>query len=222
MLAYAASRPRIAQRRASPNAMLVVIGAHVALVAAVMSARMDLPPRFHPEQTIVDFLPLPTDPPQQDQRQTHPARQQQTVRDRTVDHPDPRVGADLGSHELDTTGEDLGTKLPPIDFRPDPKPPVRLDPVRSDAQLLTPASDLKPPYPASKLLNEEEAVLRLRLTIDDHGRVIAVDPVGRTDPVFLAAARRHLIAHWRYKPAMSDGQAVSSSAVITLHFELNG
>jgi len=89
-------------------------------------------------------------------------------------------------------------------------------------ELLTPASDLKPPYPESKLLNEEEAALRLRLTIDDHGRVVAVDPVGSADAVFLAAARRHLMAHWRYKPATQDGQAIASTIVITLRFQLDG
>lgn len=65
-------------------------------------------------------------------------------------------------------------------------------------------------------------MLRLKLTIDARGRVIAVEPVGRTDPAFLDAARRHLLAHWRYKPATAKGQAVASSAVITLRFELNG
>jgi protein TonB len=94
--------------------------------------------------------------------------------------------------------------------------------VSSAARLLTSGADLKPPYPESKLLNEEEAALQLRLTIDDHGRVVAVDPIGRADPVFLGAARRHLLAHWRYKPAMQDGRAVATSIVITLRFQLDG
>ena len=66
-----------------------------------------------------------------------------------------------------------------------------------------------------------EAVLRLRLTIDDRGRVTAVEPVGRADPVFLAAARRHLLAHWRYKPASENGRPAASSTVITLRFQLD-
>ena len=37
-------------------------------------------------------------------------------------------------------------------------------------------------------------MLRLRLTIDARGRVVAVEPVGRADRAFLAAARRHLLA----------------------------
>jgi protein TonB len=102
-----------------------------------------------------------------------------------------------------------------------PLPPIPL-PISSGAQLLTAPSDLKPPYPQSKLLTGEEAALTLRLTVDDHGRVVAVEPVGRADPVFLAAARRHLLAHWRYKPAIDDGRAISSSIVVTLRFEIDG
>jgi protein TonB len=104
---------------------------------------------------------------------------------------------------------------------PDPvpfKPPAG---VSSGAQLATPPSELRPPYPAIKLASEEEAVLKLRLTIDAGGRVVAVEPVGRADPVFLQAARRHLLAHWRYKPALEIGRAVTSTTVITLRFQLD-
>ena len=67
-----------------------------------------------------------------------------------------------------------------------------------------------------------EAVLRLRLSIDERGRVVSVDPVGAADGAFLAAARRHLLAQWRYKPAMEGGRAVATSIVITLRFQLEG
>jgi protein TonB len=91
-----------------------------------------------------------------------------------------------------------------------------------DARLLTPPAELKPPYPPSKLLSEEEAVLTLRLVIDERGRVVSVDPVGRADSAFLEAARRYMIARWRYQPATDDGRAISSSLTVTLRFELNG
>jgi protein TonB len=87
---------------------------------------------------------------------------------------------------------------------------------------VTPASDVKPPYPPSKLRDGEEAALRLKLTIDERGRVTGVEAVGPADPVFLAAARRHLIAHWRYRPATEDGRAVATSTLVTLRFELAG
>jgi protein TonB len=89
------------------------------------------------------------------------------------------------------------------------------------ALLLTPPSELKPPYPQSKLLTGEEATLKLALSIDEHGRVVAVEPVGPADKVFLDAARRYLIAHWRYRPATLDGRPVASNLTITLRFELD-
>jgi protein TonB len=95
-------------------------------------------------------------------------------------------------------------------------------PVRHGPKLLTPPSELRPPYPPSKILSQEEAVLRLRLTISDAGRVTAVDPIGFADREFLDAARRYLIAYWRYQAATEDGRPVSSSSVITLRFQLDG
>ena len=49
----------------------------------------------------------------------------------------------------------------------------------------------------------------------------SVEPVGSADPAFLEAARRHILARWRYRPATEDGRAVASSTVVSLRFELN-
>jgi protein TonB len=114
-------------------------------------------------------------------------------------------------------GIGAGTQpLPP--FAPQPTP--RADPVRSGPRSLTPAHLVEPPYPPSKLLAEEEAALRLKLSIDQRGRVVAVDPVGSVDRTFFQAARRHILANWRYRPATEDGRAIASSTVITLRFTL--
>ena len=125
-------------------------------------------------------------------------------------------GFDAGPKPVDP-GVIAGNGANVIAELPRPHSIVKLGPT-----LLTSASDLKPAYPPSKLVTQEEATLRLRLTIDESGRVTAVDPVGRADSVFLAAARRHLIARWRYRPATEDGRAVVSSMLITLRFELDG
>jgi protein TonB len=220
MLAYAANAPRHAERRPSPNAMLVVIAVHVAALAALMSAKMDLPTRiFDPPPTVVS-IPLPKPPPTPVVTPTRPQSN-----DAWIDHPTPQVPVPpLPNLPIDTgestlpPGPAVGPAVTPT---PTPQPLPSIS-ARRGAELLTPASELKPPYPQSKLLTEEEAVLRLKLTIDERGRIVAVDPVGRADSVFLAAARRHLMAHWRYKPASEDGRAVASSTVITLRFQLNG
>jgi len=221
MLAYLANRPVPGQRQSSPNALLLVISVHVALLAVVMSAKMDLPAGIKPPPIPIFWVPKPTDPPPPT-TQTQP-RTQQT--NNQIDRPrteviTPPIGDDQGEA---STSQDSGTVLGGGGTAtiPDFRPPV-LTPIHHDPRLLTPASELKPPYPASKLLSEEEAILTLRLTIDDSGRVVAVDPVGRADRAFLDAARRHLIAHWRYQPATEDGRTITSSLTITLRFQLDG
>ena len=103
---------------------------------------------------------------------------------------------------------------------PNPVPIPTLAVVRTGPRFATPEWALRPPYPADKQRLEEEAVLKLRLIIDERGRVVSVEPVGSFDRSFLEAARKHLLAKWRYKPATEDGRPVPSSTVITLRFEL--
>lgn len=224
MLAYAAHRrPR---RRLSPSALALIIGGHAVAIALLATAKMDLPDLIKTPRTEVVDIPLPPEPvppdtqkPQQETRLPPP--------DSFLDRPPPVVvlpqpgpGVDLGP-PISSTFPDIGPTLdtpldPPV--RADPVPPAV--PVRVAARAITPPDLLRPPYPDSKQRSEEEAVLRLRLSIDARGRVTAVEPVGAADPAFLAAARSHLIRHWRYRPATEDGRAVATSLVITLRFEL--
>jgi len=217
MLAYAASRRVVADRPSSPSTLLVVIGLHAAVLAAVVSAKMDLPERFRNVPIPVDLIPQPPPPPERPVAQ--PNRPQTNTSQ--IAHTTTAVPIELADPiAVDHTQVDLGPIVGPSTFTiPDPPRPVEL--ARSDARLLTPAWDLKPPYPASKIASEEEAVLQLRITIDERGRVIAVEPLGRADPAFLDSARRHLLSHWRYKPAIEGGRAVTSSMVIRLRFQLD-
>lgn len=220
MLAYAANRPVAVDRRPHPNAMLAIIAVHVALLAALASAKIEYDRHRPAPPIVIDSIPLPK-PPRPDTRLRHPSYPQPTP---TPFPHNPAGPQPLPYNPAFPTGPtaDPGPANPlPLPI-PEPRPLPMPQLGNSGPQLLTPTSELRPPYPASKLLNEEEAVLRLKLTIDARGRVIAVEPVGLTDPAFLDAARRHLLAHWRYKPATAGGQAVASSAVITLRFELNG
>ena len=217
MPAYA--RHPVAQRRSSPNAMLVIIAAHVAAVAALMSAKMELvSPAFDPP-TIVDLIQEDDPPPPNDIVPAVPAQPRPSV----ADQPKPLVPTPGSAEIVDSRpspvpdfDQIVGPSLDP----PRAEPVVPVPPAKVAARLLTPASELKPDYPRSKLASGEEAVLRLRLAIDERGRVVAVEPMGGADPAFLQAARRHLLARWRYKPAMEGGQAVPSSTVITLRFQL--
>ena len=217
MLAYAAHRRRIAERHSAPHAMLVIIAGHVALIAAVMSARMDLPERLLHPPTEVELIKLPPPPP----KQVLPP-----VRSKPAPSQIDRVPVIV---PVPQPGEAPAQQPRPIPSLPavGPSPAVQhiplppADPVRVGPRFATPPAAVRPPYPASKIQSEEEAVLKLRLSINERGRVVAVEPVGRADPAFLAAARRHLLAQWRYRPATEDGRAIASATVITLRFELD-
>lgn len=220
MLAYAANRPDPAGRRSSPNTMLFIVAAHVAAIAALMAAKMDVvrPPK-EPPIFVETITPPPPPPPNAatpkkptpapNEWLSHPIAQVPTA-------PVRQPPVDLGGTTTIDPGPVIGPSVDPV-----PLPLPNPLPVRAEPRLLTPASMLRPPYPESKLANEEEAVLRLRLGIAADGRVTSVDPVGRADPVFLDAARRYLIAHWRYSPATIDGRAMASTEVITLSFRLD-
>lgn len=219
MLAYAANRPLVGKRQSSPNALLLVISAHVALVAVVMSAKMDLPRRIiDPPIRTIDIR-QPHDPPNQPQPPVaHPTPV--PIPTPQPPNPIPRVqeGPTVGTGPIGTGPiMDGGTSIASGTSNP-----IKLIPVHHEPQLLTAFSELRPPYPASKLASEEEAVLTLRLTIDSAGRVVAVEPVGRADRVFVDAARRYMMARWRYAPATEDGQAIGSSLTVTLKFMLDG
>jgi protein TonB len=216
MLAYAAHRRRVAERHSAPHVMMLIVTAHIALIAAVMSARMELPPRFFPPSIKIRNIEIPPPPPPVPTEGKTKTKAATTIIDHTrVIVPPPHPTGD--KIIVDTTrppmggGGAIGTQ----------DPPLKLVPVRIGPRFATPPSEVRPPYPPSKLDREEEAVLRLKLTIDAGGRVIAVDAVGKADPAFLAAARKHLLAHWRYRPATEDGRAMASATVITLRFELN-
>lgn len=221
MLAYAASRPTIAARRSSPQSMLLIASVHVVAIAVLMSAKMELPLPIRNDPIDVDLIELPKPPPPEDPARPRPPRPIES----TVFKPRPNVPivpiADPPIVDVTST-PDFNRDVAPVLPRPHPELRPAPEPVRIGARLTTPESQLKPPYPRSKLLSEEEAALPLRLTIDERGRVIAVEAVGPADPVFLEAARRHLLARWRYSPAREGGRPIRSTVKITLRFQLDG
>ena len=219
MLAYAAHN-RTAARSGSPKALALIVAGHVALITAVMSAKMEL--------VTSDSFPIPklieitTDPPPPPpEPESDPIVKRKRAQESFIDKPAsitdmdatfPSTSFDQGA-SIDDIAKVIGTD---IGFsRVDPPTPVRVA-----ARFNTPESALKPPYPNDKLRDEEEAVLKLRLSIDPRGRVTAVEPVGPADASFLEAARRHIVRAWRYKPATEDGVAIHSTTVITLAFRL--
>ncbi|WP_205479901.1 energy transducer TonB [Sphingomonas arenae] len=223
MLAYAAHRrPR---RHLSPTMLSLIIGGHAVAIAFLVTAKMEVNP-FVPKTPItIEPIPLPKDPPPPEPRPKTdprtPAQQQPSVIT-----PTPPLYPPLPDNPVVDSGPATTDIIPDIrpiidaPLGPKVEPLPIKEPVKVAARLATPADLLRPPYPDSKLRTEEEAVLKLRLGIDERGRVVSVEPVGAADPEFLQAARKHLIRTWRYKPATEDGRPVATSITITLRFEM--
>lgn len=225
MLAYAANRRT--RRKLSPTALTLIIGGHAIALGLLITAKMDV--TVFPRTTTKIFdVPLPKPPedptpPPPRQIEQQPQVQPPISRIDTVppviplpiDTPLTPIGPPV-TEIVPDVGKIIDTPLPQPIFNDQlPKAPVKVA-----ARLVTPSDLLRPPYPDAKRRSDEEAVLRLRLTVDPRGRVTAVEPVGAVDPDFLAAARAHVLRHWRYRPATEDGRAVSTTLTVTLRFEL--
>lgn len=226
MLAYTAHRRT--HRQLSPATLVGIVGVHAVALTLVAMAKMGVPIIPKGPDTQIYNVPLkppppPTPPPPQPQVET------QTTKPPPPDShievvppvlplqgsgPSVDFGPSSASNPPDI-GPSLVTPLDPGPIDP-PKPAV----VHQAARFATPADLVRPPYPESKRRSEEEATLRLSLSVDERGRVTAVNPVGAADPAFVAAARAHLLRYWRYKPATDDGRPVTTNLVVTLKFEL--
>jgi periplasmic protein TonB len=220
MLAYATGRQQIARRGDSPSTLLFIIGAHVTALAVVMSMKMDLPARIWNQNPEVVLVPLDKPPPEPQVEPKPRTAPSQLDQPKVIIPTKPLDSQPIDNRPTDKVEftELVGPKLPEL-------PPLSqkiIEPVRTGPRLATPTDLLRPPYPQSKLESQQEASLRLKLTIDERGRVLAVEPVGPADPAFLNAARKHLIARWKYQPATVDGRPLASTTVITLRFELEG
>ena len=218
MLAYAANGPRAAGRVNSPRALTLILIGHAVLIGAVMSAKMgviDVDP-YDP----IDIFNVPIKPPPEPQ----PPAPKPNPQPSFIEHPVTFIDVPVINQNLPIDkGPPIVPWNPPVIGDGPPLPPanpVKAAPVRVAAIFSTPDGAVRPPYPTSKIRLQEEATLRLRLSIDARGRVTSVEPVGAADPEFLAAARRHILRSWRYKPATEDGVGIASSTVITLRFRL--
>lgn len=216
MLGYAPEQG-LRSHRARPGTLTLIVGAHALALALVMTAKMELPQRSFFPPTVLTPIPETPEPPPPDR--LPPPRT--PAEPSHIDSVRPVVTDLSGSLTVDPGPMILPNLDPRPAVQPVPPDPVALaEPVRVGPKLATSGERLRPPYPDSKRRLEEEAVLKLKLTIGPDGRVTAVEPVGAADPVFLDSARKHILKNWRYQPATEDGRPVGSTLTITMRFEL--
>jgi periplasmic protein TonB len=80
-----------------------------------------------------------------------------------------------------------------------------------------------PSYPRDALREGVEGTVMLQVLVDVDGRPLQVD-VQRSsgDRRLDAAARRQVLQHWRFRPAMQDGRPVQAIGLVPIAFNLRG
>ena len=79
-----------------------------------------------------------------------------------------------------------------------------------------------PPYPRDSVRNGDEGTVLLQVLVDVDGRPLAVDIVdGSGHRELDKAARRHVLANWRFRPATRDGRPVQAIGLVPIEFSLN-
>jgi protein TonB len=78
-----------------------------------------------------------------------------------------------------------------------------------------------PPYPVDAIRNALTGTVMLRVLVDVDGKPIDVR-IERSSGhrVLDAAARKHVLAKWRFRPAMQDGRTVQAIGLIPVDFHL--
>src|SRR5687768_4192867 len=163
MLAYAAENPRPAGRAGSPKALTLIVAGHAVLIGAVMTAKMDVIRILPTKPPIVFNVPPPPVEPE-----VKPHAEPQIPQTTFIDRVPPAVPMEPVVPHIPIQEGPIVQPLPPAGGVGGGiiVAPPRHVPALSGPRLATAGDALKPPYPSDKLRLEQEATLKLRLTID--------------------------------------------------------
>jgi len=216
------SRSAYANRR-SPAALAAAIALNGGLVGLLIAVPVTMKIMPHDPPMRVYKVPLtPPPPPVADpppQTAEHPVAQPrpqpaQPPRTTIVDPIVPIAGdgAIVGG-EIRLDGADSGEILPPV---VPPAGPVLVK-ASPDPRF---AARFRPTYPPALRREGLEGSVTVRVTIDEQGRVIAIEQVRATHPAFFEETRQQALRGWRFRPATRDGVPVRSEQVLTVQFRM--
>jgi len=78
-----------------------------------------------------------------------------------------------------------------------------------------------PAYPVPALRNHEQGTVLLRVEVDTSGKPVNVSIERSSGSRRLdQAARQQVLRHWRFVPALVDGQAVAADGLVPVDFSL--
>lgn len=195
-------------------------------VLALLLIPATIPPTsgdFRPVTTIIELIdppkpvPLPPDPepvpvvPQQTRDITPSTPALPTVPTTQPIAVDPVI-VDPGTLPTAATGDALAQPgSAEIAAPPGPVTGMALRYLRADP----------PPYPIDALRAGSQGTVMLRVLVDVDGTPLQVDIQRSSGNRKLDdAARRHVLARWRFEPAMRDGVAVQAIGIVPIAFNL--
>ena len=208
--------------RLHPDAKRIVgLAAAISLNTALLMlllVPMRAPPTLSLPEVIrlqwIQHKPIPPTPPVKVPVTTPQPRPHAAVMhpQKVVQPMDPPVIVDHGSEPVveqaavDHTPPATGTRTTPL-------PGVLLE-----------YADAPPPaYPRDALREGVQGVVLLQVLVDVDGRPLQVDVQHSSgDRRLDIAARKQVLQHWRFRPAMQDGHAVQAIGLVPIAFNLNG
>lgn len=169
-----------------------------------------------PAEIVVDFiraevlpppLPVPPVPPPP----VRPAPAPRTVAPAVVPVVIAPSAHTVAAVQADPVTESLG------DPAPDPGPTL------ASAAAIAYADVPPPPYPAMARRRRLEGEVLLRVRVDESGRPVEVE-IERSSGhrVLDRSAREHVLARWRFQPALLGGRPVQAWARVPVNFRLEG
>ena len=189
--------------------MAVVVALHGLLLAAVWFARVELP-HHEDEALTVSLLSDPAPVHDEQPRVIPPAR---------LLAPLPVVFVDNAP----------AIEIPVVEAAPTPSPAVHVTataptvaaPENLGTELAVQCPERTPPrYPPLAKRQREQGEVRLKVELDESGRIDRVTIVSSSGSPRLDDAARTAIESWRCRPAEHDGQPVRAVALQSLAFVL--
>lgn len=113
--------------------------------------------------------------------------------------------------------------LPAVaDAAPDSAPAISAPSAPVEAGQLHYLSSPAPSYPVAALRAEQQGTVLLRVLVATDGRPTEVNVQTSSGHRALdLAARNQVLRHWRFQPAMQNGQAVQAYGLVPVSFSLN-
>jgi len=187
---------------------MMIIGSvamlHVLIVYALVSGMAQKIMQAVPHTLTIDMVPQNTDT-----KNVPPPPKPTLVQPQVTQNTLPPPGISIAS-----------TEQPPINVQPTPPQPSST--VTPDAGATGLAyTHTTPPYPELARKLTEQGTVTLQMTISAQGDVTSATVLQSSGfPDLDQAAVSWVQQHWRYKPAMQNGQAVPSQAKAAVKFDL--